>query len=136
MNEDVFLVFALLGTILVIFCLRVVRHCEDAVLWMRYRLSSALWISVTAMIAAGFINMSDLWLLLVAWLCFSAYLVRQIARHYRGTRWKRLAWFSLVFLPLSGWILYFSRFPQFHAVDAHAARMDAEDAMDGTAGTT
>jgi hypothetical protein len=112
----------------------VVKHFEDEVLWIRFRLSSAAWIVLTAMVAAGFINLSDSWLLVGCWLAVSGTLARRVVRAIPDSRWHRTFWFSLVCLPVSGWILYATRFPHIHAIDALADRLERDDARERTFG--
>ena len=124
MNEEVFLIFLIPAAAAIAFCLFLVSNWEAEHLWHRFRFSTMIWVSLTAIIAAGFINMSDSFTILGCWAVISGYLGMRILQSVHGAPWKRVVWFALVLLPVSGWILYFNRFPHLHADDAIAARMN------------
>ncbi len=120
MNEEVFLVFALLAAAFVGVCLTVVRSFEDEVLWFRFRFSTVVWVGLTTMVAAGLINMSDSWPILCGWVLASCFFAQRAFLSTSLALWQKVVWALLAMLPVSGWILFFSRFPHLHGMEASA----------------
>ncbi len=120
MNEDVFLVFAAFGIALLGFCFFFVREWEANKLWYRFRLSTAIWVTMPAIIAAGFINMSDRLILVAVWAIVALCTVLRVLREDIECPWTRATWIVISFLPVSGLVMVGTRFPHLHAVDAEA----------------
>ncbi|MDA0768026.1 MAG: hypothetical protein O3A92_14550 [Verrucomicrobia bacterium] len=125
MNEDVFLVFVHFALIAIGAAVWLFREWESNFNWQSYRASSFIWIVMTALVVAGFINRSDSELLLGIWIALSLFFVFRVLRVGRNIgEGRKLAWMLLMALPVSGWILYRTRFPHFHGIDAEAARLN------------
>ena len=127
MDEDVFLVFVPFGLVVAAVAVFFVRNWEAALDWDRFRPSTLSWTTMVSLIVLGFMNMSDSAILLAAWLLISGAFIRQVFLHADKIQRNRHVLWALFLLTPGGWILYFTRFPHFHGLDAEAARLHTAD---------
>lgn len=99
MDEDVFLVFVGIAVAAIGLALIPVRQQEENNEWTRFRFSSFVWIVLTAMITAGFINMSDSWLVVAGWLLVSGFFIFQACTRLEGSTALKCFWAFLILLP-------------------------------------
>lgn len=122
MDEGVFLVFVPFALLAIAVAILFIRGFESALGIDRWRLSTFVWTTSITLIVMGFINMSDSWLLLGAWITISVLFVFQVVeRADEIQRGRHLLWALLLITP-GGWVLYFTRFPHFHGIDADSER--------------
>ena len=103
--------------ICVLICFFVFRYVESRTGWDRNRISTLLWVSATTIVTMSFL--ADEGSAVINSIAISVgliYCFRIWRVPFDLSIRRRMIWSMVALLPVTGWILYHTRFPRVHAL--------------------